>query len=102
MTSTNDSVKTSESSSFESAGPNESEKPIRFASATLGAKRHVQALANQAFEVAVHVEVGGRLLEREAARVEVVRADAFAAVLQVRRDAGGRSCAHSRIHRARY
>ena len=41
VTSSKDSVKTSESSSFESTGPNESEKPIRFASATLGAKRHV-------------------------------------------------------------
>jgi hypothetical protein len=46
MTSTTDSVKTSESSSFESAGPNESEKPIRFASATLGVKRHVCAFFN--------------------------------------------------------
>ena len=46
MTSTTDSVKTSESSSFASAGPNENEKPIRFASATLGAKRHVCAFFN--------------------------------------------------------
>ncbi len=46
MTSNKDSVITSESSSFESAGPDESEKPIRFASATLGAKRHVCAFFN--------------------------------------------------------
>ena len=46
MTANNENVKTSESASFESAGPNESEKPIRFASATLGAKRHVCAFFN--------------------------------------------------------
>ena len=46
VTSIKDSVKTSESSSLESPGPNESEKPIRFASATLGAKRHVCAFFN--------------------------------------------------------